>query len=110
MTPLQKAAAARFALFREHPDILPVTMRYADWPRSDHERQISAQLTGLCLMRFTGHLSRQAYDNAIGDLCGPSGLPPNDFNIIAQCAFEYTGYFLVSSGQLAAFPEDDGDV
>lgn len=92
-------AAQRFARFQAHPEVVDITNRYADWARTDG-LMTNVQLAGLAMLRVRGQLSRNEYRKSDRKLAATSGVPLQDFLLLARCQLEATRWMLIGSGQM----------
>ena len=106
MTESGKAAARRFARFNARPDIQRITSRYADWVAQGDGCMINVQLSTLAMLRLAGRISRSDYRASVHKLAIASGLPPKDFQLLAECSRELVRCALSGSGQIAFTPGD----
>jgi hypothetical protein len=95
-----RSAAERFARFSQKPSVMDATNRYADWAGTPDGIIVTVQLSGLAMARFSGRLSWRCHQRAVRDLAKESGLPPQDFPVLAQYVLELVSHALVGSGQI----------
>lgn len=93
-------AAQRFARFQQRPDVKRVANRYVDWSETSAGIFINLQLSHLAMARAAGKLSRPSYRKAVRDLAAASGIPAEDFRILARCTLEFVMCGLAGSGQI----------
>lgn len=106
MTENGTAAAQRFARFNARPEIRRITSRYADWVAQGDGCMINVQLSSLAMLRIAGRISRSDYRASVRKLASASGLPPKDFQLLAECSRELARCALSGSGQVAFTPGD----
>lgn len=109
MSGSQLSPAMRFAQFRERPDVMRVTEKYADWACSPNGMMINMQLAALGMMRLTGRVSRQSYRKSVADLAVKAGVPEADFRILAECTVEILRGAKAAGGRAAAQMEGEGN-
>lgn len=105
--------ARRLESFSKRPETLRVTERYADWMQSDNGVITCTKLAGYAMTRVAGRISRPDYKQSVRKLAVTSGLPTDDFLLIAKCILEQLRCMLAGSGQIPFTPtrwdEEDGD-
>ena len=105
-TPGSNAAAQRFARFNARQEIRRITARYADWVAQGDGCVVNVQLSGLAMLRLAGRISRPDYRASVRKLASTSGLPPMDFQLLAECNRELVRYMLSNSGQIPFTPRE----
>lgn len=96
-----KLYAERLTRFQQRPEVRRAAEQYADWSRSSAGIMINFQLSYLAMARVAGKLSRAFYRNALDKLAKGSGVPLDDFRILARCMLELVRCALAGTDQVA---------
>ncbi len=99
-------AAQRFARFSARPEIQRIVRQYYDWIGHRDGCLIYMQLSGLAFVRMANRITRSDYRTSVQKLARQSGLPREDFRLLAQHNRELVRCMLAGSEQIAFTPRE----
>lgn len=96
-----RLCAERLARFQQRPEVRRTAEQYADWSQSAAGNMVNTQLSYLAMARMAGKLTRATHRNALDKLAKGSGIPLDDFRILARCVLELVRCALAATDQVA---------